>query len=134
MSMTASARATTRATVTLGWMTRNKISDVRASGGRLARVPSCWAARTSVDRAEIAVPTQIDQPASSGANKSWARNQAGCQTVVTTAWLAPKRTAVTKTANRAYATPTEGMIAASALPSRNSSRRMGVVSTGSSVP
>jgi len=41
------------------------------SGGKLANIPSCWAARTSSERAEMAMPTQIDQPASKGVKSSW---------------------------------------------------------------
>ena len=35
-------------------------------------VLSCWATRTSLDRVEIAMPTQIDQAASSGVKSNWA--------------------------------------------------------------
>ena len=35
-------------------------------------MPSCWATRISVARVEIATPSQIDQPASSGVKISWA--------------------------------------------------------------
>ena len=48
------------------------MSVVTATDGRLASTPSCWATRTSLDRVEIAMPTQIDQPASSGVKTSWA--------------------------------------------------------------
>jgi hypothetical protein len=46
------------------------ISATMASGGRLASVPSCCATRTSLDRDEIAIPTQIDQPARSGVKRT----------------------------------------------------------------
>jgi len=35
-------------------------------------MPSCCATRTSLDLAEIAMPTQIDQPARRGVKSSWA--------------------------------------------------------------
>ena len=41
-----------------------------ATGGRLAKIASCWAARTSLMRVEMAMPTQIDQPAMSGVKSS----------------------------------------------------------------
>ena len=47
---------------------------------------------------------------------------------------AKSSTQARKTAKTAYEIASDGTNAASALPSRNSSRRIGVVSTGSSVP
>jgi hypothetical protein len=51
-------------------ITFSDISAKMASGGKLASAPNCWATRTSVDRAETAIPTQIAQPASSGVNSN----------------------------------------------------------------
>jgi hypothetical protein len=46
-------------------------SRLIATGGRFATTLSCWAARTSEERALTAIPTQIDQPASNGLNPTW---------------------------------------------------------------
>ena len=45
--------------------------NTMTSGGVLPSTLSCCATRTSVDRAETPIPTQIAQPASSGVNTSW---------------------------------------------------------------
>ena len=45
----------------VAWITSNAMSDVASTIGRLARRLSCWATRTSLERVEIAMPTQIDQ-------------------------------------------------------------------------
>ena len=68
-----------------GVITLKAMSEVTATGGRLASMPSCWATRTSLERAEIAMPTQIDQPASSGVNTSWASRSGPCSSAEATA-------------------------------------------------
>jgi len=47
-------------------MTFSEISAKMASSGRLTSTLNCWATRTSVERAETAVPTETPQPASNG--------------------------------------------------------------------
>ena len=59
---------------TEGVMTWKETSAVKASRGSPASVASCWATRTSLDRVEMPMPTQIDQSASSGMKSSWARS------------------------------------------------------------
>ena len=51
-------------------MTLSEISARMASSGRVPSTLNCWALRTSVERAETAIPTQIPQPASNGVNSS----------------------------------------------------------------
>src|SRR6266487_3374054 len=70
-STISSAPASPSASPRVGTITLKDISATMTSGGRLASTPSCWAARTSADRAEMAMPAQIDQPASNGVKRSW---------------------------------------------------------------
>ena len=70
-STISSAAASASARPVDGVITLNCIRATIASGGRLANTLSCWATRISLERAEIAIPTQIDQPASNGVNSSW---------------------------------------------------------------
>src|SRR5580704_6855709 len=79
-SIAASATAMTTATVAVGLKTWSDIKSGSIRAGRLARVPSCCATRTSDDRAEIAVPTHTDHMASKGAKSSSAKNHDGCHT------------------------------------------------------
>ncbi len=80
------------------------------------------------------MPTQIDQPASSGVKSSWASMSEPRMTAEATAGSAKSSTQARKKPKTAYEIASDGTSTASALPSRNSSRRIGVVSTGSSVP
>ena len=61
-----------RATLRVAGITLKAMSDVTATAGRLARMASCPAVRGSLHRAEMAMPTQIDQVARSGVKTSWA--------------------------------------------------------------
>jgi hypothetical protein len=72
-------------------MTSLDISATRTSGGKLAKVPSCCATRTSLERMEMAMPTHIDQPASSGVNSSWVSRWELSKTAEATAGRANKR-------------------------------------------
>ncbi len=118
----------------VGWITLYAMSAATATVGRLATVPSCCAVRGSLDRVEMAMPIQIDKPATSGVKTSWARISGTCRSASATALAASTSTARMTAAYTRYEIASEGMSDASALPSRNSSRRSGVVSTGSSVP
>ena len=53
MSTTSRASASPTASGTLGVITWKEMSEVKPSAGRLARVASCWATRTSLARAEM---------------------------------------------------------------------------------
>ena len=101
MSMTSNPSPNPTAVQTPRGTTWNDTRAVTARGGRLASVPSCCATRTSLDRAEIAVPTPIDQKASSGANSAWARMCEPSVRVAATVGLAAKKWArITARANR----------------------------------
>jgi len=115
-------------------MTFSAIRTIKTTAGRLARRPSCCATLASLDLAEIAMPTHIDQVASSGVKITWASRSGPWINADATPGCANSTTSPTKIANTAYAIPSDGMRAASALPRRNSSGRMGVVSAGSRVP
>ena len=104
-STAASTTAMMTAVVAVGLKTWSDISNGSTRAGRLARVPSCWATRTSDDRAEIAVPTHTDHMANSGANSSSAKNHDGCHTSWATMLDAPSRMATTKMMKKRYATP-----------------------------
>ena len=67
----AAARPSARAVDTV--ITFSDIKATTTSGGELANTLNCCAARTSADRAETAIPTQIAQPASSGVNSNCTR-------------------------------------------------------------
>ena len=71
----------------VAWITLNAMSVVTTTDGRLASMPSCCATRMSLDRAEIAMPTQIDQPARSGVKSSWARRSGPRRSADATAGL-----------------------------------------------
>ena len=104
-SRTRRAAPRPRASPRVGAITFKDMRAARASGGRLAKVDSCWATRTSLERADMAMPTQIDQPASREVNSSWTRR---CEeskiTEVTTGW-AKAAASTRKTPNTAYAIP-----------------------------
>jgi hypothetical protein len=55
------ARPTARPSV--AWITWNATRYATRIAGRLASTPNCWATRTSLDRVEIAMPTQMRRPA-----------------------------------------------------------------------
>ena len=81
-AMSAASRASARpiASGTEGLISWKEMREVKPSSGRLARVASCWATRTSLARVEMPIPTQIAQSASSGVNRIWASSCGGCQT------------------------------------------------------
>jgi len=53
-------------------ITLNAMSVVTATEGRLARRASCAAVRGSLERADTAMPIQMDTATRSGVNRSWA--------------------------------------------------------------
>ena len=61
--MSAASRASARpiASGTEGVISWKEMREVKPRSGRLARVASCWATRTSLARVEMPMPTQIDQ-------------------------------------------------------------------------
>ncbi len=61
-----------RARPSVAGITLRAMSATTKTGGRLANTPSCYATRTSLDRADIPRPIQIDQTARSGVKTSWA--------------------------------------------------------------
>ena len=86
-STTSNAAASPSAKPRVGVITLSDMRATIASGGRLANMPSCWAARTSAERAEMAMPAQIDQPASSGVKSSWTSRWERSNTAeATTGW------------------------------------------------
>src|SRR5580704_5626255 len=113
--MTRRPPASAAATANVGLITWNDMSAATATGGRLARMLSCWATRVSVALAEMARPTQIAQAASSGMKTSSAGNWGACSTAVATADLAANCVIATKTPNIRYDTPTAGRKIAAAL-------------------
>ena len=66
--------------------------------------------------------------------KTWASRYGECRTAAAITGLAPNCVIARKMPSTRYETPAAGIKAATALPIRSSSRRMGVVSTGSRVP
>src|SRR6185437_8784794 len=80
MSITSRTTASATASRTDGVITRNVISAVMPMAGRLARVASCCATRTSRARTDIAIPTQTAQIAISGVKTSCATTCGVCQT------------------------------------------------------
>ena len=114
--------------------TWNDISEISASGGRLPRTLSCCATRVSVTFEEIARPTQIAHAASSGMKTTSAGSCGACHIAVATGASAKSATIARKTPNMRYETVIAGRKIATALPSSSSTRVIGVVSTGSSVP
>jgi hypothetical protein len=101
------------------------MSEVTATVGRHRRMEISAAVRGSLDLADTAMPTQMDQAARSGVNTSWARRSGPWMSAEATAGWAKSSTTATKRPKTAYATATEGTNADSALPSSSSSRRMG---------
>ncbi len=99
MSITSRPIPIPSASARVGWMTPKPISEATASGGRLTRVPSCWATRTSVTRDEIAIPAQMDQPASSGVNTTCGRIREVLNTSPATSWCANRPTISRKIPN-----------------------------------
>ena len=87
-SITSRAPAKAAASPKLGVMTWNDMSEVSATGGRLARTLSCCATRVSDVRAEIARPAQIAQAASSGMKTTAAGNWGAFHTALATSGLA----------------------------------------------
>ena len=69
--------------------------------GRLARMASCPAVRGSLERAEMAMPTQIDHVASSGVNTSWASRSGPRMNAVATPGCAKSSTTATNRAKTA---------------------------------
>ncbi len=84
-SMRSRAAASPRARPSEGVITLNDMRATMATGGRLAKTESCWAARTSLMRVEMAMPAQIDQPATSGVKSSWTRRWSRSKTAEATA-------------------------------------------------
>jgi hypothetical protein len=107
---------------------------VTAINGALASTLSWLATRGSLDRVEMATPAQIDRAATSGVKSTWASSSGPLRSADATGGCAKRSMAATKAPRTPYETASDGRSTASALPRRNSSARIGVVSTGSSVP